>query len=123
MTTTVTKTKRKPTGAAAMGPGPGRPKGSINRVTRDFRETVQHLLAKNAENVSTWLEQVAKGGAGRQPDPARALELLAKLAEYAAPKLGRVEYVGANGGPIQTLGVTMTPDEFRRIAEEVASIV
>ncbi len=123
MTMTVTKTKRKPTGAAAMGPGPGRPKGSINRVTRDFRETVQHLLAKNAENVSTWLDQVAKGGAGRQPDPARALELLAKLAEYAAPKLGRVEYVGANGGPIQTLGVTMTPDEFRRIAEEVASIV
>ena len=123
MPMTVTKTKRKPTGAAAMGAGPGRPKGSINRVTRDFRETVQQLLAKNAVNVSTWLELVATGGAGRPPDPARALELLAKLAEYAAPKLGRVEYVGANGGPIQTLGVTMTPDEFRRIAEEVASIV
>ncbi len=104
-----------------MGPGPGRPKGSVNRVTREFRDTVRQLLDDNAANVGDWLEQVATGGAGGRPDPARALELLAKLAEYAAPKLGRIEYVGAGGGPVQTLAMTMTPDEYRKIAAEVVA--
>ena len=106
-----------------MGPGPGRPKGSTNRVSRDFRETVRQLLEANTDNVRDWLAQVAAGCGGRAPDPARALELLAKLAEFAAPKLGRVEYVGADGGPIQLVGTTMTEDEFRRIAREIASTV
>lgn len=97
---TVTKTKRKPTGAAAMGPGPGRPKGSVNKVTKEFRETVRQLLEDNSENVGIWLQQVADGVDGR-PDPGKALDLLAKLAEFAAPKLGRVEHVGDGGGDVQ----------------------
>ena len=99
----VTKTKRKPTGAAAMGPGPGRPKGSQNKVTREFRETVRMLLESNAENVGRWLTLVAEGDGSEngRADPAKALDLLAKLAEYAAPKLGRVEHVGDGGGPVR----------------------
>lgn len=94
-----------------MGAGPGRPKGSTNKVTREFRETVQALLDNNSKNVEKWLLEVAKGKSankrtgfrGTPPDPAKALDLLAKLAEYAAPKLGRIEHVGEGGkGPIVT---------------------
>ena len=97
----VTKTKRKPSGAAALGAGPGRPKGLPNKVTVEFRETVTKLLSDNAANVSLWLEKVANGdGDPDKADPAKALDLLAKLAEYAAPKLARVEHTGKDGGPV-----------------------
>lgn len=38
--TTVKQTKRKPTGAAAMGAGPGRPKGSVNKTTKTAKEAI-----------------------------------------------------------------------------------
>ena len=97
------KTKRKPTGAAAMGAGPGRPKGVPNKVTTEFRETVRKLLDDNADNVGTWITQVAEGHGENKADPAKALDLLAKLAEFAAPKLGRVEHTGKDGGPMETI--------------------
>ena len=40
----VTKTKRKPTGAAAMGAGPGRPKGSVNKTTVEIKAMVLAAL-------------------------------------------------------------------------------
>lgn len=86
-----------------MGPGPGRPKGLQNKITVEFRETVRRVLEENSENVGRWLTQVAEGDgsdAGR-PDPAKALDLLAKLAEYAAPKLNRIEHVGNNEAPVR----------------------
>lgn len=81
----------------------GRPLGSQNKVNKEFRETVRSLLESNAENVGRWLTLVAEGdGTDRgRPDPGKALDLLARLAEFAAPKLGRVEHVGDQGGPIQ----------------------
>lgn len=91
----------------------GRKKGTPNKVTADFRETVQKLLADNAENVGRWLTLVAEGDGseGGKPDPAKALDLLAKLAEYAAPKLGRTEHVGDGGGPVQVTGFRLAPLE------------
>jgi hypothetical protein len=104
----VTKTKRKPTGAAAMGAGPGRPKGSQNKITREFRETVTKLLEDNSENVGRWLTLVAEGDGSEtgKADPAKALDLLAKLAEYAAPKLNRTEHTGADGGPVRVIATS-----------------
>lgn len=75
--------------------GPGRPKGSENKVNREFRETVRQLLEDNSDNVQIWLKQVAA------EDPDKALQRLAQLAEFAAPKLSRAEVTGADGGPVQ----------------------
>ena len=63
-------------------------------MTREFRETVRLVLEGNADNVGRWLTMVAEGDGSEnaRPDPAKALDLLAKLAEYAAPKLARVEH-------------------------------
>lgn len=97
------QTKRKPSGAAALGAGPGRPKGVPNKATTAFRETVQQLLDRNSENVAIWLDQVATGSHGKEPAPEKALDLLAKLAEYAAPKLSRTEVTGQDGGPVKTV--------------------
>lgn len=81
----------------------GRQPGSANKATKEFRETVTALLEKNAANVGIWLEQVANGipadesGKGVPPAPEKALDLLAKLAEFAAPKLARTEHTGKDG--------------------------
>lgn len=91
----------KPKNTGQFGPGnPGKPKGATNKVTREFKATVQKLLEDNADNVGAWLVQVAEGHGEQKADPAKALDLLAKLAEFAAPKLGRVEHVGDGGGPV-----------------------
>jgi hypothetical protein len=79
----------------------GRAKGTPNKTTQEFRETIRQLLDDNRENVSLWLAQVAEGtqevvdGAviGEPPNPGKALDLLAKLAEYGAPKITRAEVV------------------------------
>jgi hypothetical protein len=78
----------------------GRQKGSVNKVTSTFRETIAKLLDNNSENVELWLEQVATGSHGKEPAPEKALDLLAKLAEYAAPKLNRTEHVGDSDKPV-----------------------
>ena len=83
--------------------GKGRVAGVPNKATTAFRETVQQLLERNSENVAIWLDQVATGSHGKDPAPEKALDLLAKLAEYAAPKLNRTEHVGENGGPVKTV--------------------
>jgi len=77
--------------------GMGRPKGSVNKATREFRETVHALLEENRDNVGKWLSQVAEGHGEVKPAPEKALDLLAKLAEYAAPKLARTEHTGKDG--------------------------
>lgn len=93
--------------------GPGRPKGLQNKATVEFKQTVTKLLEDNQGNIARWLKTVAEGnseavsaGAAENknireiaPDPAKALDLVGKLAEYAYPKLARTEVTGPEGGP------------------------
>jgi hypothetical protein len=84
--------------------GRGRPKGVPNRATTEFRDTIRALLENNATNVEKWLKEVAEGDvtSDRKPDPYKALDLMAKLAEYAAPKLARTELIGDPDAPVVT---------------------
>jgi hypothetical protein len=79
----------------------GRQPGSANKVTTEFRDTVRRVLEANSDNVGKWLLEVANGSGETKPDPAKALDLMAKLAEYAAPKLNRTEHTGEGGGPVE----------------------
>lgn len=83
--------------------GRGRPKGSPNKATKTFRDTVTRLLEDNEENVSKWLQEIAEGCPEKKikADPKGALDLLTRMAEYATPKLSRAEVTGAENGPVQ----------------------
>lgn len=95
-TKVVKATKRRPPNA-----GKGRRKGVPNKATQEFRQTVQQLLDDNRANVGRWLTLVAEGDGDQvKPDPGKALDLMAKLAEFAAPKLARHEHTGDGGGPV-----------------------
>ena len=87
----------------------GRRPGSPNKATREFRETVTKLLEDNADNVGRWLALVAEGDGtdSGKPDPAKALDLMAKLAEFAAPKLSRAEVTGSNGAALIPTAITI----------------
>lgn len=91
----------------------GRQKGTPNKATVLFRDTINAILESNAENIGKWLSQIANGIPSEidkdgntirvavAADPFRALGTIAALAEYAAPKLARTEVTGANGAPLE----------------------
>lgn len=99
----------------------GRAAGTPNKATRAFRETVNALLEQNSENVAIWLEQVATGSHGKEPAPEKALDLLAKLAEYAAPKLARTEIVGDRENPLQVQALDASKLSTDVLAQIVAA--
>ena len=69
----------------------GRPKGAINKNTKEIRQAYQNLVEMNLENMSRWISQVAS------EDPNKAMDLMLKLSEYVIPRLARQEVVGNDG--------------------------
>jgi hypothetical protein len=76
------KTKRKPTGAAAMGAGPGRPPGSINKHTKAIKDAIVEAFDK-AGGVD-YLLQVSKD------DPRTFLGLVGKVVPMQVDAGGKV---------------------------------
>lgn len=77
--------KKAPTRGAKPGERRGgRQPGTPNKITRDIRTVIGEMLEKAGPEMVGWLDKVAK------KDPARALELALKAAEFAIPKLSRV---------------------------------
>lgn len=101
----------------------GRQKGTPNKATVEFRQTVRQLLEDNSANVGKWLSQVANGvpvldESGKpipgkwvvEPDPDKALQRLTGLAEYSAPKLARTEVVGDPDAPVTVANARQLTD-------------
>jgi hypothetical protein len=63
--------------------GGGSRKGIPNLLTRDTRAVFSAFVEHNAERVQELFDQVA------EKDPAKALDLLAKMSEFVVPRLSR----------------------------------
>lgn len=63
----------------------GRPKGTPNKITEEIRRTIHAALEDSAPDVAGWLRRLG------EEDPKGALQVYAALAEFALPKLSRVE--------------------------------
>ena len=70
MSDPVKKTPRKPTGAAALGAGPGRPKGVQNKLTKSIKEAIEaafqgvggpeYLMRQAEENPQAFMTLLGK---------------------------------------------------------------
>lgn len=69
----------------------GKPKGAINKTTRDIKEAYKMLIESNLDNLTGWLEKIA------EKDPEKAIRILSDLSEYVIPKLARQEFTGKDG--------------------------
>lgn len=88
----------KTSGAFKKGHAGTKPKGAINKTTKDIKEAYRLLIETNIPNLTKWLEQIAAD------DPAKAINILSNLSEYVIPKLARQEMTG---GTKDELGVTI----------------
>lgn len=59
----------------------GRPKGALNKITRDIRAALRDLAEANADRVQGWLDRVAES------DPAKATRLWLALCRFVTPTL------------------------------------
>jgi hypothetical protein len=110
--------------------GRGRKRGTPNKTTSAARKMFTDFLEANVDRVQDLFDRVAK------KEPARALELLTKVAEFVIPKLQRTELKGefdvdmpepptfgisfANGGPGNPAPAQAhieETDEFARLKE------
>jgi hypothetical protein len=81
-------------GIGAGVPGPGRPKGSVNKATAKVREAIAKMADENADNFNEWLSRVAENS------PEKACDIYLKAIEYHIPKLARTEHVGDPNQPV-----------------------
>lgn len=114
--------------------GAGRRKGSVSEATKLRRAAAAAAAVKIAEEGAMPLEIITQvmrhvwdeANAGGRLNIGKAMQAVA-LAEKAAPylhsKLATVDntHSSPDGGPVQT--VSMSQDEFRQIAREVADEV
>ena len=58
----------------------GKPKGAKNKISKDIKETYKFLIENNADNLTEWLERIAK------KNPEKALQLILNMSEFIIPK-------------------------------------
>ena len=86
-------------------PRAGRPAGTPNRATSEVRAAFARLVEGNADKLQDWLDATA------DKDPGKAIDLVAKLAEFIIPKLSRSELRGADGSGAITIKIIRQGDE------------
>ena len=93
-------------------PGPGRPRGSVNRTTKDVRTAIAQIAQRNIGRFEQWLQAVA------EDEAARAAELYLRALEFHIPKL---RYEFGHGQP--TFNVIVDRDGSRRRAAMLAQSI
>ena len=83
--------------------GSGTPKGFKRKETIEFKRAVNSLIEWGTPQFIQWMEQL--------DTPEKRLDYVLKFAEYAYPKMARVEHTGKDGGAIETIEIT--PEQRR----------
>ena len=97
----IRQTKPKNTGQFGPNSRPGKPEGRDQQShTCEFKTAVQKLLEQHADNVGTWLVQVAQGH-GEQRPTSEGSGLAGRSWQVAAPSWGRVEHTQQDSGPMK----------------------
>jgi hypothetical protein len=73
----------------------GRKAGVPNKVTSAARQAFLATFGKLEGDLEGWIRRTS------EEDPAKAADLIIRMAEYHFPKLGRQEVTGADGGPVE----------------------
>jgi len=82
-----------------------KPKGAINKTTRDIKEAYRMLIEKNLDNLTEWLERIAV------TDPDKAIRIVSELSEYVIPKLARTDLTSGDKPLKQDLTIIVDKSE------------
>jgi len=97
-------------------PGAGRKKGVPNKTTGQARAMFQAFVDNRSAEINELWGKLANGYTYKQgketihvpPNPAQALNVMGRLAEFILPKLNRTEVTGADGAALvpPNIGIT-----------------
>ena len=82
----------------------GKPKGAVNKSTKTVREAFAAFVEGNMDRVQELFDQVA------MDDPARALDILDRLAAYTTPKLKAIDHT-SDGQTMPTVVINVPPPD------------
>lgn len=97
----------------------GRRKGSVNKVNKDRKEFISHILDLNTEGITVALEQL------KETDPLAYINALLKLLEYDTPKLSRTTFESEQTMKFEPVKITMNSpkvDYTNMTVEELQTI-
>ena len=94
---------------------------SIPTLTKHFQKEIRHGRLKANEQVANALYRNATEGTEKSPHGNTAAQIFWLKTQAGWKDAQRVELTGHGGGPIES--VSMTPDEFQKIAARIAAEV
>ena len=94
-------------------PNAGRPKGSLDKVTIEFKAAVTNLINFATPQLIGWLQDVAA------EDPNKALDHVYRFAQFGYPLLARVENENKNQSVtnINIMQFSNTPEAVEAISD------